>query len=85
MKTKINRIIRAKLKTYIRQNWEAPFIIGFMLLIAVAAVFLAIRSALPAEVLAIIAYFSLAVGVIVRFTRLLTKDKEQDKKNHGSD
>jgi len=76
MKTKINKMTLTKLKTSIRLNWESPFIIGFMMLMSAAAVFLAIGLALLAEVLAALSYFSLTVSVIIRFARLLKKEKE---------
>jgi len=79
MRININNVTCVKFKTYIKQNWGAPFVIGFMLLLVVAALFLAIGLTLPAEVIGALAYFSLVVGAILQFARFLKYDKGQEK------
>jgi hypothetical protein len=85
MRININSVTRAKIKTYIKQNWGTPFVVLFMLLLVVAALFLSIGSTLPAEVIGALAYFSLVAGVILQLARFLKYDKGQEKQNHDSD
>ena len=84
MRKNINRVNRIKLKTYIKQNWGAPFVIGFMLLLVVAAALLAIGLSVPAEVVGAFAYFSLAAGAILQFACYLRSKKKQGVKKNGS-
>jgi hypothetical protein len=79
MRTIIISVTFAKVKTYIKQNWGAPFVIVFMLLLIIAALFLAMGYTLPAEVIGALAYFNLIVGVILQFARFLKYDRGQEK------
>ena len=79
MRTNIISVIFAKVKTYIKQNWGAPFVIVFMFLLIIAALFLAMGYTLPAEVIGSLAYFSLFVGVILQFACFLKYDRGQEK------
>jgi membrane protein YdbS with pleckstrin-like domain len=56
--------IPAKVKSYTRENWGAPFIVGFMLLLIIAAVSLSVGSVAVADEVAVYAYYALVVGVI---------------------
>ena len=85
MRINISSVTRAKIKVYIKQNWGAPLVILFMLLLVVAALFLAIGLTFPAEVIGALAYFILVAGVILQFARFLKYDKGQERQNHGSD
>jgi hypothetical protein len=79
MRTNTISVIFAKVKTYIKQNWGAPFVIVFMFLLIIAALFLAMWYTLTAEVIGALAYFSLVVGVILQFARFLKYDRGQEK------
>ena len=63
-------------KAYVRENWGAPFIMGFMLLLAVAAASVAIGLAGLADEIAVIAYYALLVGIILQLVCFLKHDKK---------
>jgi len=55
---------RARL--YVRENWGAPFVVGFMGSLLVAAVLLILGLPWLAEVVGNVAYFSLVAGVVLQ-------------------
>ena len=75
---------RIKLIKYVKRNWGAPFVIGFMLLLVVAAALLAIGLSVPAEVVGDSAYFSLVIGIILQFACYLRSEKKQGVKKNGT-
>ena len=62
-------------KVYVRENWGAPFIMGFVLLLAVAAASLSIGLAGFADEVAVYAYYALLVGIILQLVCFLKYDK----------
>jgi len=52
--------------SYFKKNWGAPFIIAFMLLLISAAVYLSVGLVERANQVAIYAYYSLVLGVILQ-------------------
>lgn len=58
-----------------RENWGAPFIIAFMLLLAVAAASLSMRLVGFADEVAVYAYYALLVGIILQLACFLKYDK----------
>jgi hypothetical protein len=60
-----------RVKNYIRENWGAPFIVGFMSLLLIAAVSLAIGLPVLADGIAIVAYFALVAGVFLQLVCFL--------------
>jgi len=63
--------ILAKAKGYFRKNWGAPFIIGFMLLLMVAAASLSMGLDFLADDVAIYAYYALVAGVVLQLVCFL--------------
>jgi heme/copper-type cytochrome/quinol oxidase subunit 4 len=57
---------------YVRRNWGAPLIVGFMLLLVVAAVSMAMGLDFVADDLAVCAYCALIVGVILQLVCFLS-------------
>jgi len=55
-----------KMRAYFRENWGAPFVIGFMVLLIVAASSLAIGLDFLANEVAIYAYYALVAGVVLQ-------------------
>jgi hypothetical protein len=51
---------------YFRENWGAPFVLGFMFLLLVAVVLLIVGLKWTAEGVANYAYFVLVVGVVLQ-------------------
>jgi hypothetical protein len=70
-----------RVKSYTRENWGAPFIVGFMLLLIVAAVSLSVGSVALADEVAVYAYYALVVGVIGQLVCYL----KYQKRNGTSD
>ena len=67
--------IPAKTSRYVRENWGAPFVIAFMLLLVVAAASLAIGLDSFADGVAACAYFALVAGVVLQLVCFLKHDK----------
>ena len=67
------------LKEYFRENWGAPFIIVFMVLLVVAAVFLGLGLEFLAERLAEFAYYFLVVGVVLQLVVVIKEERSEDK------
>lgn len=71
----------ARIKIFTKENWGAPFIVGFMLLLTAAAVSLSIGTAEVANDVSIVAYYALVVGVVLQlvcFLKYRKKDGELD-------
>jgi|YelNatPaOPRAMG01_1025707.scaffolds.fasta_scaffold158617_2 predicted tellurium resistance membrane protein TerC len=60
------RIPIGRIINYLKENWGAPFIICFMILLMVAALFLAEGVELVANEIAVYAYYFLVAGVILQ-------------------
>ena len=58
--------LKMRLKNYLKENWGAPFVIGFMILLSTAAVYLSIGNETLADELAVYAYYSLVLGVLLQ-------------------
>lgn len=71
--------ILAKIKGYVRENWGAPFILGFMLLLMVAAVSLAGGLDFLANEVAVYAYYLLVAGVVLQFVSFVRYGRESEQ------
>ena len=60
------RILMKRLRNYFRENWGAPAIICFMVLLLVAALFLAGGMEELADAIAVCAYYFLVAGVVLQ-------------------
>jgi len=70
-----------KVKRYVRQNLGAPFVIGFQVLLLVAAGFLVVGNSGLANEVAVYAYYLLVIGVVlqlVSFMRSRGEGSEQE-------
>jgi len=63
--------VLAKMKGYFRENWGAPFIVGFMVLLIVAAGSLLVGLDFLANEVAVYAYYALVVGVVLQLVCFL--------------
>ena len=73
--------VPARIKVYTRENWGIPFIVGFMLLLMVAAVSLSIGVADVANEVAIVAYYALVAGVVLQLVCFLKYRKKDGELN----
>jgi hypothetical protein len=74
--------ILARAKGYVKENWGAPFVVGFMALLLVAAVSLLSGFAVLADEVAVYAYYALVVGVVLQlacFWKYGNKEGEQSQ------
>ena len=58
--------LTGKAKIYVKENWGSPFIVGFMLLLIVAAIHFSTGLSSLADNVAVYAYYALIVGVILQ-------------------
>ena len=70
----------ARIKGYVRDNWGAPFIVGFMLHLMVAAVSLSMGLADLANEAAIFAYYALVAGAVLQLASFLKYNKRNGEK-----
>jgi len=59
--------LSGRLRGYLRENWGAPFIIAFMVMLMAAAGYLCYGLESIANDIAVYAYYSLVVGVALQF------------------
>ena len=66
-------------KRYVRENWGAPFIVCFILLLVVAAVSMTTSLDALADDMALYAYYALIAGVVLQLVCFLKfRQKEGD-------
>ena len=75
------RKILAKIKAYFRKNWGTPFILGFMLLLMVAATSLAVGLVFLANEVAVYAYYALVAGVVLQLVCFLKYGERSGNKD----
>jgi heme/copper-type cytochrome/quinol oxidase subunit 4 len=63
--------ILAKIRGYVRENWGAPFVLGFMVLLVAAVVLMIMGLQYSAEEVANFAYFALVSGVVLQLVCFL--------------
>lgn len=67
-----------KIRQYIKKNWGSPFIVGFMFLLIVAAIFLSLSLQSLADTIVVYGFYILVSGVflqLVCFLKYPHKDK----------
>lgn len=67
---------------YVKDNWGAPFIVGFMGLLMVAAVSLLTDFIVLAEEVAVYAYYALVTGVALQLICFLRDGKRNGDPTH---
>ena len=67
-----------KAKHHFRENWGAPFIIAFMVLLMVCAGMLAFGNEALANEVAVYAYYMLVVGVALQLAAFI-RDERREK------
>jgi len=78
------RQIPVEVKRYCRGNWGAPFIVGFMLLLVVAAVSSSMDLAISADAVAVYAYYAVVIGVVLQLVCFLKYSKKTGDQPNGS-
>lgn len=73
------------LKSYLRENWGAPFVIGFMLLLLICAGLLVGSRLDLANEVAIYAYYMLVVGVVLQLVSFLRYNKKGVSESRSGD
>jgi hypothetical protein len=63
--------IMLKVKGYVYENWGSPFIVGFTMLLVVAAVSLSAGLASLADNVAVYAFYALVAGVFLQLASFL--------------
>ena len=70
-----------RVKGYVRENLGAPFIVGFMLLLVVAAGSLSVGLAVLANEVAVYAYYALVAGVVLQLVCFVKFGEKGGKKD----
>ena len=76
------RRVPSRVKDYVKENWGAPFVVGFMALLIVAAVSLSMGYVVLADEVAVYAYYALVVGVALQlacFLKYRERESEPSK------
>ncbi len=73
--------VYAKFKAYIKDNWGAPFVVGFIALLAFSTVYSTTSQSL-ADALSISAYYTLVAGIVLQITCFWKSNKKGE--NNGS-
>jgi heme/copper-type cytochrome/quinol oxidase subunit 4 len=81
---KVAKEFPARVKIHTQENWGAPFIMGFMLLLIAAAVSLSMGLPVLADGVAVVAYYALVVGVVLQLFCFLKYNKKNGEKHHES-
>jgi hypothetical protein len=58
--------ITLKLKSYVKENWGSPFIVGFIIFLITAAVSLSVGLSSIANAVSIYAYYALVAGIFLQ-------------------
>jgi hypothetical protein len=72
-----------RVRGYIRENWGAPFILGFMGSLLVAVVLLILGFPWMAEAVGNVAYFSLVAGVVLQLVCFWRRGSDGRSENEG--
>lgn len=70
--------VRIKVKSYLRENWGAPFIIAFVILLTACAGLLATGNEGLANELAVYAYYLLVAGVLLQLACYLKYGRKNE-------
>ena len=70
-----------RVRRYLRENPGASFIIGFQILLLVCAGLLIVGNSVWADELAVVAYFSLVIGVVLQLISFLKHGKQEEEGN----
>jgi hypothetical protein len=79
-KDKTRRII-FKAKQYLKENWGAPFIIAFMIMLMICACLLASGNDTLANEIAVYAYYSLVIGVVLQLVTFIREECGRPKQH----
>lgn len=71
----LTREVPARVKGYVKENWGAPFVLGFMALLLVAAVSLLMGLVVLADEVTGYTYYALVAGVVLQLICFLKYDK----------
>jgi hypothetical protein len=74
--------VPARVKRFVRENWGAPFIVGFMLLLMIVAASLSMSLATMADEVAVYAYYALVFGIILQLVCYLKNNKRNGAKDN---
>ena len=71
--------------SYLKENWGAPFIIAFMVMLITCAYLLAYGNEAAANGLAVYAYYSLVIGVVLQLTVFIREKRGRSEHQAEND
>jgi hypothetical protein len=69
--------VRRRWLNYLKENWGAPFIVAFMVLLTISAGMLASGNEAVANGVAVYAYYSLVVGVVLQLAAFIRDERRK--------
>lgn len=66
MKQTNHNIAVSEIRTYLKTNWGTPFIVAFICLLLVSAISLSVGLPYEAEFIAVFAFYSIVIGVVLQ-------------------
>lgn len=75
------RVDVGRLRRYFRENWGAPFVIGFQLLLLACAVLLVGGESALANQTAMYAYYLLVAGIVLQLISFMRARKRMSKRD----
>ena len=73
------RRVPSRVKEYVKENWGAPFVLGFIALLMIAAVSLLINFSVLADEMAVYAYYALVIGIVLQLACFLKYRKSEEE------
>ena len=71
------RRVPSRVKEYVKENWGAPFVVGFIALLMIATVSLLMNFSVLADEMAVYAYYALVIGVVLQLACFLKYRKRE--------
>ena len=68
---------RTRIEQYLKENWGAPFIVAFMAILVACACLLASGNEGLANELAVYAYYSLVIGVVLQLASFIREERRR--------
>ncbi len=75
--------IPKRVRAYVKENWGSPFIVGFVLLLVIAAISLLMGFNALANSVAVYAYYALVAGVVLQIVCFIKLSRKMGRISNG--
>ena len=80
MPNRLANMLHTRVKGYLKKNWGAPFIASFIVLLAVAAVFVVLGCFALADAVAVYGFYGLVAGVVLQLACFVKQGETEREK-----